>query len=104
MTWSFSLAIGDVGVFLSEAIVECRAVMAIGSTFGAILVKQTGNTLAVALPTSPIVALYRVLQGGFLLGRCLFQVLNAHGHLTNHELVLTKDQVCVMTTVSGLGN
>ena len=101
---SLSLALGDVGVFPSVAVREIRIIVAICSTFGTIFVKQAGDTLTVALSTGPVVALQRVLHRSLLLVLRVLQVFDFHSHLANHQLVLTKDQVLVMSSMLRFGN
>ena len=101
---SLSLAFGDIGVSSAVTVREVGVVVAVCTTLGAIYVKQTGDTLAVTLTTSPIVTGDGVLHGLGLLLLGGGEVLDAHSHLANHELVLTQDKVLVVSSVPGLGN
>lgn len=101
---SLFLASGDVGVLFTVAVVEVVRVVAISSTFGTIFVQQTRNSLAVPLPTGPIIALHCVLECGFFLLLRDILIFNTHRCLANHELVFSKDQVLVVTTGLGLGD
>jgi len=82
-------------------ILKRHIVVPLGATLSTILVEQLGDTGAVTLATSPIVAGHSVLHRSLLFLLRTFFVLKANGFHTDHKLVLTKDHVGLGTTTLG---